>query len=413
MAAMPDFFDRLEHRASPNRESALFRDLRHILTVAKSRVPALRTQLKGVDVASLTSRDALARIPVLRRADLAMMQAESPPFGGACAVRPGALRQILIGPGLVAAPEGQAKDWWGAGRALYAAGLRKGAVLLNCFSGENAAFAAIAASGACAIGAPIIPLGSASTSEQVRAVARYRPSFYCGPAERLKAILDAGEAAGENVSSLRSGLVFDRLPAGLRGEFSLRGLRVRLAYATPELGLVAYETDTTEGLMVNEGLILELIEPGGRGPVVTGETGEIVVTRLNADYPLLRFGTGAVARMLPHPSSCGRTNLRLSPPVIATGDSAELCGTRVHSEQIVEIARRYPSLGRMRLVVRRAKEQDVLILRAEHRGDEASLSASLCDTLHKLTRMRGTVEFVSPGSLADDEGMIVDERPLN
>ena len=413
MAAMPDFFDRLEHRASPNRESALFRDLRHILTVAKSRVPALRAQLKGIDVASLTTREALARIPVLRRADLAIMQAESPPFGGACAVRPGALRQILVGRDLVAAPEGQAKDWWGAGRALYAAGLRKGMVLLNCFAGENAPFEAIVASGACAIGAPVIPLGWASAADQVRAVARYRPSFYCGPAERLKAILDAGEAAGENVSWLRSGLVFGRLPAGLRGEFSLRGLCIRLAYATPELGLVAYETNAAEGLTVNEGLILELVEPGGRAPVPRGEAGEIVVTRLNADYPLLRFGTGAVARMLSHPSSCGRTNLRLSPPVTGAADSAEFCGTHIHSEQIVEIARRYPSLGRMRLVVRRTKEQDVLILRAEHRGDEASLSASLSETLHKLTRMRGTVELVSPGSLPDDEGMIVDERPLN
>ena len=410
---MPDFFDRLENRAPPTRESALFRDLRHILTVAKSRVPALRAQLKGIDVAALATRDDLARIPILRRSALAALQAESPPFGGTCAARPGALRQILIGADLIAAPEGQAKDWWGAGRALYAAGLRKNAILINCFSPERGPHGHIVASGACAIGAPVIPLAAGAITTQVQAIARFRPAFYCGPADHLKAVLDEAVESGLDLSSLKHGLTFGHLPAGLRHEFRLRGIAMRLAFATPELGLVAYESGTSEGLTVNEGLIVELVEPGGSAIVATGQPGEVVVTRLNADYPLLRFGTGAMAKVLPHPSTCGRTNLRLSVPLARDGDSAEFCGTRLHSEQIVEIARRHPSLGRLRLVVRRAKEQDVLVLRAEHGGDEASLSQSLSETLHKITQLRGTIEFVSPGTLPDDEGVIVDERPLN
>ncbi len=410
---MPDFFDRLENRAPHNREAALFRDLRHVLTVARSRVPALRAQLKGIDPSTLTTRNDLARIPILRRSDLAAMQSESPPFGGACAARPGALRQILVGPGLLAAPEGQAKDWWGAGRAVYAAGLRKGAILLNCFSTERGPYGHVFASGAGAVGAPVLPLPAVSAALQADAIARFRPSFYCGPANRLKAILDHAGETGTDVSSLKHGLVLGRFAAGLRSEFGLRGIGVRLAFATPELGLVAFESGTTEGLTLNEGLILEVVEPGGDTAAAPGRPGELVVTRLNADYPLLRFGTGAIARLLPQAATCGRTNLRLSAPLEHADDGADFYGTRLHSGQIVEIARRHPSLGRLRLVVRRAKEQDVLILRAEHRGDEASLSQSLSETLHTITRMRGTVEFVSPGSLPDDEGVIVDERPLN
>ncbi len=413
MAAMPDFFDRLEHRALPARETALFRDLRHILAVAKPRVPALRTQLKGVDLAALATRTDLARIPILRRAELAALQAESPPFGGACAARPGALRQILVGHGFLAAPEGQAKDWWGAGRALYAAGLRKTAIVANCFSCERGPFGAIVASGAGALGASVIPLAGARLLAQVEAIARFKPSFYCGPARHLKAILDEATETGRDVSSLKRGLAFGPFPAGLRNEIALRGVALRLAFATPELGLVAYESGTGEGLVLNEGLILELVEFGGDRPAAAGEPGELVVTRLNADYPLLRFGTGALARLLPHASTCGRTNLRISVPVERAADSAEFCGTQLHPDQINEIVRRHPGLGRVRLVLRRAKEQDVLILRAEHRGDEANLVHSLSETLHKITQRRGTIEFVSPGSLPDDEGVIVDERPLN
>ena len=413
MIAMPDLFDRLESRVPQTRESINFRDLRHILTVAKSRVPALRAQLKGVDIATLATRPDLARIPIVRRGDLAALQGDNAPFGGTCATRPGALKQILIGHSAMVAPEGQAKDWWGAARALYAAGLRKGAVVVNCFSYDWGAHGHIVASGAGALGCPVMPLSGAPIDVKVRSVARVKARFYCGSADHLKLLLDYANENAIDVSSVKHALLMGPLSAGLRNEFLLRGVATTRAFATAELGLVAFESGTPDGFILNEGLILEIVSPGGASLVEPGETGEMVVTRLNADYPLLRFGTGAISAVLPHASPCGRTNTRIRAPLDHAADSAEFCGMRLHSDHIVEIARRHPSLGRLRFVVRRAKEQDVLILRAEHRGDEASMSESLSETLHKITQMRGTIEFVTPGSLPDDECVIVDERPLN
>lgn len=413
MIAMPDLYDRLECRVPQTRESILFRDLRHILTVAKSRVPALRAQLKGFDIATLTTRGDLARIPILRRRDLAALQADTPPFGGVCATRAGALKQIVVGYGGLLAPQGQAKDWWGAARALYAAGLRKSAIVVNCFSYDWGPHGHIVASGACALGCPVVPIAGAPLDVKVQVIARIKPRFFSGSADQLKSLLDHAGERDVDVSSITHALLVGPLTAGLRNEFRLRGVTVTGAYVTAELGLVAFETGAADGFILNEGLILEIVAPDGTTLVEAGETGEMVVTRLNADYPLLRFGTGAISAVLPHASSCGRTNTRIAAPQDHAAESAEFCGMRLHSDHIVEIARRHPNLGRLRFVVRRTKEQDVLILRAEHRGDETSMSERLSETLHKITQMRGTIEFVTPGSLPEDEGMIVDERPLN
>jgi len=413
MATMPDLYDRLENRVPQTRETFLFRDLRHILSITKSRVPAIRAQLKGIEIASLTARAELARIPILRAREIAALQTETPPFGGLCATRPNALKQIFASPGAIAVPEGKARDWWSAGRALYAAGLRKGLIAVNCFSSEQDPNANMMASGAEALGCPVIPLGAGALDFKVKTIAHLKPRFYCGTADHLKQILDHAAEIGADVSTLRNGLVMGDFAAGLRNEISLRGLHVKLAFARPELGVVAFESGATEGLTLNEGLILEFVDPSNDQIVQPGKPGEMVVTRLNPDYPLLRFGTGAVSAQLPHRSTCGRTNMRIRAPQEYAAESAECCGMRLHSGQLEEIAERHPSLGRLRLVVRRSKEQDVLILRAEHRGDEKCLSESLSETLHRVTQMRGTIELVSPGSLRDDESGIVDERPLN
>jgi phenylacetate-CoA ligase len=413
MATMPDLYDRLENRVPQTRETFLFRDLRHILSITKSRAPAIRAQLKGIEIASLTARAELARIPILRARDLAALQAEAPPFGGLCATRPSALKQIFTSPGAIAVPEGKARDWWGAARALYVAGLRKGMIAVNCFSCEQGPDANMMASGAEALGCPVIWLGAGALDFKVKAIAHLKPRFYCGTADHLKRILDHAAETGADVSTLRNGLVMGDFAPGLRNEISLRGLHVKLAFARPELGVVAFESGATEGLTLNEGLILEFVDPSNGQIVEPGKPGEMVVTRLNPDYPLLRFGTGAVSAQLLHRSTCGRTNMRIRTPQEYAAESAECRGIRLHSGQLVEIAKRHPSLGRLRLVVRRSKEQDVLILRAEHRGDEKCLSESLSETLHRVTQMRGTIELVSPGSLRDDESGIIDERPLN
>lgn len=409
---MPDHFDRLENRTPVAREAALLRDLRHVLTVSKPRVPFLRHQLRGIDIAKIQSRADLAAIPLIRRTDLIAAQGELPPFGGMNAVRTGALRHIFLA-GPMAMLCGQARDWWGAGRALYAAGLRKGVAVLNCFPYDLAPLGHMAESGAAAVGCPVIPAGAAPIDQKIDAVARLRPGFYCGRSEELKAILDRAVDLNVDVSCLKNALVTGPTSRGLRNEYSLRGVNVRHAFVTNELGVVAYESGATEGMTVNEGLILEIVDPATGLPLPNGVAGEIIVTRINVDCPILRYATGAISSVSAQPSTCGRSNMRIRAPHDRKPDFVDMDGRRIHISDIVEIARRYPSLGRMSLVMRRPRDNDELCLRVEHGGNEQHLRDNLAQTFELLTRLNGKVEFVPPGSLSDDDAMIVDERPLN
>ena len=323
------------------------------------------------------------------------------------------MRKLYSGAGALASAEGNAKDWWGVGRAMFAAGLRKGSIVINCFAYDLNPQGHMIESGAAAIGCPVIPAGTASLDDKIAAIQRLHPSFFCGTANHLKEILDLASDRGADVSSLENALVTGLLTAGLRSEFALRGIVVRSAFIRPELGLVAYESEAGSGLCVSEGLILELVAPGTDTPVAPGIEGEIVVSRINADYPLLRYGTGALASELTASAPCGRTNMRISTPRELAPESAICAGTRIHVTQLVEIARQHPDAGRMRLVIGRLREQDALRLKVEHGGDAAIVGERLSETLHQVTRVRGTVELVAPGSLSDDDAMIIDERPLN
>lgn len=406
---MPDHFDRLENRTPAARETTSFRDLRHILAVSKPRAQVLRAQLKGINPATITTRAELAAIPILRRHDLLALQAETAPFGGLSATRLGLLKQIFVDGGM-ASLEGKAKDWWGMGRALFAAGLRKGTLVLNCFPYDLMPHGHIAASGACAIGCPVIPAGGADIALKAEAVSRLHPPFFCGPADHLKALLDHGDDRKIDLSSLKDALVTGTMSAGLRSELSLRGLNVRCVFMLPEVGVIAYESGATEGLTVNEGLIVEIVDRSGK-PVPPGQAGEVVVTRLNTDYPLLRYGTGFFSTALGQPATCGRTNMRIRAPVDT--DSADCTGSGLRASHLAIIARRHPHVGRIRAVLRRLRERDELFVRIEHRGNETSLSERVLETLRLVTRMPATVEIVEPGTLTDDEGVIVDERHLN
>ena len=409
---MSDHYDRLENRPPAARESMLFRDLRHVLAMAKPRVPALRAQLKGVDVKALLTRADLACVPVRRQVDILALQADSPPFGGLAAGRVGALLHAFVGPGAVVSLGGQAKDWWGMGRALFAAGLRKGSVVLNCFSYDLVPHAHMIESGARAIGCPVIPAGNATLDRKVEAVTRLRPHFFCGEGDHLKDLLDRGHDLGADMSCLRDAVVTGFSKAGLRNEFSLRGIAVRHMFATPEFGPIAYESGATDGLTVNEGLIIEIVTPGTGMPVAPGMSGEIVATRINADYPLLRYATGFISAQLPQPSTCGRTNMRIRTPRDMRPDTVDVCGTSVHLAHIHEIAARHPGVGHIRLVTRRRRDTDELVLQVEHVGDGPLLNESLRETLFSVTRIRGAVELVRPGTLSDEDPVLVDERPL-
>lgn len=403
---MPDFFDRLETRPASVRESAFFRDLRHVLSVARARVPSLRARLKGVDIAALQSRQQLGAIPILRESDLADLQREQPPLGGLTATRLANLKQVFLAAQSVVSIEGQAKDWWGAGRALYAAGLRKGRLVLNCFSYDLVPDGHIVASGAAAIGAPLVAAGNATLAAKLQAVQRLRPTFFTGPAAQLKSLLDLGIDEGVDLSCMTHALVTGPMSLGLRNEFRLRGICVRQMVLRPEVGVIAFECGETEGMTVNENLFLEIVDPVTLRPCEDGVEGEIVVTRINADYPLVRLATGDLSMVLPHASSCGRTNMRIRTPRRAQAERL-----RLDAQHLSQIQSQHPTLGRMRLYIR-PRGDDVLHLKAEQLCDGEGIE-QVSETLQLVTRLRGTVEFVAPGTLGDDEGPIVDERSLN
>lgn len=416
---MHDHYDRLENRSPAARESALFRDLRHVLSIARSRAPALRAQLKGIDPATILTRADLARVPERRAADVLALQAEAPPFGGLAAARLGALAHAFTTPGAPLSIDGPAKDWWGMARALYAAGLRKGVAVLNCFAYDLCPLGHMIESGARVIGCPVVPGGSADLDRKVDAVARLKPRAYCGDALQLKALLDLAAARGVDVSCLAVALVDGAPRKGLRSELALRNLDVRHIAITPDLGPIAYQSGDETALVVNEGLIVEIVDAATRLPVAEGAEGELVVTRLNPDYPLLRYATGLRTKQLAAAASCGRTNMRIAGPREIAPACVEFDEACVHISQIEEIARRHPEVGRLRACMRRPRDRDELVLEVEHRGDVPDLSAArdldarLRETLRVVARVAGTIELVRPGTLADDDPVIVDERPLN
>jgi phenylacetate-CoA ligase len=410
---MPIHFDRKETRSPQSREIALMRELRASLGVAKGRTPALRTQLRGVDLASLTNRAALAQIPVLRKSDLHKMQVSAPPFGGLNATRPNMLKRLLVSPGPIFEPEGHAKDWWGAARAFFAAGIRKGDIVLNCFSYHLTPGGHIMESGAHALGCAVIPGGTGNSEQQVEAIHYLKPAAYAGTPDFLKVLLDKADEMKLDASSIKCGLVSGAaLPSSLRQELQKRGVAVRQAYATADLGIIAYESDAMDGLIVNEDIVLEIVRPGTNEPVPAGEVGEVVVTRINADYPLLRFGTGDLSAIMPGASACGRTNMRIKGWMGRADQTTKIKGMFVHPQQVDEIAKRHPEILRLRLVVSRADEKDVMVLRVEAKKDGAALAGDIAATLQSVTKMKGNVEIHRPGSLPNDGKVIADERPL-
>ena len=403
-------YDRLETRAAKQRELALFRDLRAGLVIAKARAPALRRQMRSVNPGDILSRADLAKVPLLRKADLKNLQQDAPPFGGLATTRIALLKRLLVSPGPIFEPEGYARDYWGAARALYAAGLRRGEILLNCFSYHLTPGGHLIESGAHAIGCPVIPGGPGNSEQQLEAIQHLKPDAYAGTPDFLKILLDKGAELGRDTRSITRALVSGAaLPASLRAELQQRGVTVAQAYASADLGVIAYESSAREGLIVNEGLIVEIVTPGTGDPVVEGEIGEVVVTRLSADYPLLRYATGDLSAILPGESPCGRSNMRLKGWLGRADQTTKIKGMFVHPGQMADLARRFPGISRLRLVVTRASEQDVMTLHAEAESlDHQMVSASLAE----ITKLRGEVIHSPPGSLPKDGKIIADERPV-
>ncbi len=371
----------------------------------------LRSQLKGIAVDALKTRADLAQIPVLRRSELWTLQKDLPPFGGACATRPGALLRLLVSPDMIFYPEGQAKNWWGSARALFAAGIRKSDIILSCFSESMMVEACMIELGARALGAAIIPARSGNMEFLREVVAHVKPGAFCGDAENLKTCLQKSAALRSKPMTLRCALVPGRgVAKSTKEAIAAHGIAVFEAYAVGEVGMVAFETDPHEGLVVNEGLIVEIVKPGTNDPVPDGHVGEVVVTRLNADYPLLRFGTGDLSATLGGQSSCGRTNMRLAGFLGYAAQPAEIDGKSIDPVAIAEICKRHSDVGRLRLIVGSKGPDEALILKVESKTDSPSLREKLAHMLQSVTQLRARVEVVEPGSLPNDGQIICDER---
>jgi phenylacetate-CoA ligase len=410
------FFDTLETRDPAAREQALMRALAGQVAHAQARSPAFAELLAGVDAAGIDSRAALARLPVTRKHELLARQqqrrAESP-FGGFSAIGWGtSMRRVFQSPGTIYEPEGDTPDYWRVARAMFAAGLRAGELVHNSFSYHLTPAGSMMETGAHRLGCTVFPGGVGNTELQLQAIAELRPQAYAGTPSFLKILLDKAAEAGQTLSIRKALVSGEAFPPSLRDWLAERGVAGYQCYATADVGLIAYETAAREGLLLDEGVIVEIVRPGSGEPVPEGEVGEVVVTTLNPDYPLIRFGTGDLSAVLPGTCPSGRTATRIKGWMGRADQSAKVRGMFVHAGQVAEILRRFPGqLGRGRLVVEGEMANDRMTLKAELAGAvPEGLAEQVAGVIRDITKLRGEVLFVSPGSLPNDGRVIEDAR---
>jgi phenylacetate-CoA ligase len=411
-------YDALETRAPQVREEHLMAALPKQVAHARAHAPAYAELLADVAPSQVTSRAALAQLPVVRKHELLERQRASrggsDAFGGFSAVgwrpRGGALR-VHASPGPVYEPQGHAADYWRAARALYASGFRAGDLVHNSFSYHLTPAGSMAESAAFAIGCTVFPGGVGNTEMQVQAAADLQPHAYVGTPSFLKILLDKADELGLSIASLRRAAVSaEAFPPSLRDWLAARGIAGYQFYATAELGLIGYETEAREGLVLDESIIVEIVRPGTGQPVPDGEVGEVVVTTLNPDHPLVRFGTGDLSAVLPGTCPTGRTNTRIRGWLGRADQTAKVRGMFVHPAQVADIARRHPEVQRARLVVSGEMASDRMTLRVEVRERPEGLSARIADTIRDVTKLRGDVELAAPGTLPNDGKVIEDVR---
>ena len=414
------FYDALETRDAQARELALLAALPAQLANAQRNTSAFAEVLKDVDARAITTRDALASLPVTRKQELLERQKAGravDPFGGFSAIGWSALRvtrgarRVFQSPGPIYEPEGEAPDYWRAARAFFAAGFRRGDLVHNSFSYHLTPAGAMMETGAQALGCTVFPGGVGNTELQLQAIVELRPQGYVGTPSFLKILIEKAAEGTLALNSMSKALVGgEACPPSLRDWFGARGIRAYQCYATADLGLIAYETEAREGLVLDEGVIVEIVRPGTGDPVLEGEVGEVVVTTLNADYPLIRFGTGDLSAMLPGRCPTGRTNARIKGWMGRADQTAKVRGMFVHPSQIAEIARRHPEVLKARLVVSGEMASDRMTLQVEVNGSAEGLDEHLGQSIRDVTKLRGEVTLCPPGSLPNDGKVIEDAR---
>ncbi|MEY9156395.1 phenylacetate--CoA ligase family protein [Bradyrhizobium japonicum] len=407
---MTAHYDARETREPAVREAELFSRLPDVLRGAMA-APAYAERLKGIDPAAVTSRAALAGLPVLRKSELPALHKASAPFGSFVPAAPGSFARLFTSPGPIFEPEGRQADPWRGARALFAAGFRPNDIVLNTFSYHLTPGGFIFDASARALGCAVIPAGPGNTEQQFELIEAYRPVGYSGTPDFLKILLDAAAGSGRDVSSIKRALVSGAaFPPSLQAEIKARSIDAYQAFGTADLGLIAFETEAREGMVVNEDLIMEIVKPGTGDPVAPGDVGEIVVTSLDPNHPWIRLALGDLTAALPGPSKCGRTNMRIKGWMGRADQTTKVKGMFVRPEQVAEIGKRHAALGRLRLVVVRKGEADAMTLRAETAAASDALREEIAGTLRAVTKLGGNVELVSPGALPNDGKVIADER---
>jgi phenylacetate-CoA ligase len=412
---MSAYFDILETRSSAERELALSQALPTQIRLAQQHSAAMGRILKDIDASRVTSRAELARLPVTRKSELLDLQKAGRPadsFGGfAAVVRGPNMPRIFASPGPIYEPDVAARDYWRVGRAMHAAGFRAGELVHNAFSYHMTPGAFMMESGAHAVGCTVFPAGTGQTEQQLAAIADLQPHGYSGTPSFLRILLEKAQEGGIDVSCLKKGLVTgEACPPSLRDWFAAQGIAVYQCYATADLGLIAYETEAREGLVIDEGVIVEIVRPGTGDPVPEGEVGELVITALNPHYPLVRFGTGDLSAVLPGTCPTGRSNQRIKGWMGRADQTTKIKGMFVHPGQVAEVAKRFPQVKRMRLVVTGEMANDQMTLKVEAAEAAAGLIDRIGEAVRDVTKLRSAIELVAPGSLPNDGKVIEDAR---
>lgn len=412
---MTEFFDALETREPAQREADWMRALPQQVAHAQTQTRAFAEILRGVNAAQITSREALAQLPVTRKHELLERQKAGraqDPFGGFSAlVRGPKMQRVYASPGPIYEPEGVARDYWRTARAMFAAGFRAGDLAHNAFSYHMTPGAFILESGAMALGCSVFPAGTGQTEQQLEAIADLRPNAYVGTPSFLRILVEKAEAAGADISSITKAMVGgEAFPPSLQQWLAERGIDAYQSYATADLGLIAYETSAREGLVIDEGVLVEIVRPGTDDPVAAGEVGEVVVTTLNADYPLIRFGTGDLSAVLPGPCPTGRSNQRIKGWLGRADQTTKVRGMFVHPGQVAQIVKAHPELTQARLVVSGEMANDQMTLQVAGQGLGPELLSAVAATVRDVTKLRAEVVAVDRAEWPNDGKVIEDAR---
>ncbi len=413
---MSDLFDALEARDPAVRERDLLAALPALIAQAKS-APGWAAILQDVQAGDITSRAALAQLPVTRKSDLKELQKAALPFGGLNSTPTAKLGRIFMSPGPIFDPEGRGEDYWRYARPFHALGVRSGDIIQNCFAYHFTPAGLMVEGGAAKLGCPVIPAGSGQTEMQVQAMNLLRPKVYAGTPSFLKIIIEKALEMGTDISSVTQALVgAEALPPSLRNWLQEHGVRhVLQTYGSADIGNIAYETLSNgvlnPGMLLDESLLLEIVRPGTGDPVPDGEVGEVVITSFNPDYPLIRFATGDMSAVLTGLSPCGRTNTRIKGWMGRADQTTKVRAMFVHPSQVAEIARRHPQVIKARLVITGEMANDVMTLHCEVAGNDMTMqTASIVEAIRDVTKLRGDVRLVAAGSLPNDGKVIEDAR---